>query len=415
MSDTTLHRHSRRQPLALAWPRAIASGAALALVLAGCGGSEPAPTASPTTSPTATTSPTSSPTASAEGTHVVEQVEVVSIEDVATGLEAPWGITFHQDGTFYVTERDSGRVLAVTDDGDATVLTGAGAEWIEQEVDAAGEGGLLGIALSPEDQQAMYLYLTRADDNAVVRVDLDGDSLGEPTEVLTGIPKADNHNGGVIRFGPDGYLYVGTGDAAEPELAQDEGSLAGSILRIVADGVDDGAPAPDNPNGDEVYSWGHRNVQGLGWAEDGRMFASEFGASEADELNLIEPGRNYGWPEVEGLVGAPDGTELGDTVEGFTYPVAEWRPTSTSSPSGIAVTDEGVYVAALRGEALFRSALEPDGVGEPVEVVTDHGRLRTVLVGPDGALYVVTNNTDGRGEPREGDDRILRVEVAPAG
>ncbi|MFN3867353.1 MAG: PQQ-dependent sugar dehydrogenase, partial [Demequina sp.] len=226
-----------------------------------------------------------------------------------------------------------------------------------------------------------------------------------------------NHDGGRIAFGPDGYLYIATGDAAQPDLAQDRSTLHGTILRVVADGPEgdeDGAPAPDNPFDDLVWSFGHRNVQGLGWAPDGTMLASEFGQVEADELNVIVPGANYGWPLVEGLIGAPDGTGLGDTVDGLTYPVAEWRPTAVSSPSGIAVTEEGAYVAALRGRAIYRVPFTTDGVGEPQVLVDDLGRVRAVAIGPDGALYALTNNTDGRGDPREGDDRIVRMELAPA-
>jgi glucose/arabinose dehydrogenase len=226
---------------------------------------------------------------------------------------------------------------------------------------------------------------------------------------------AANHNGGRLKFGPDGFLYVTTGDAANGELAQDRDSLAGKTLRIVADGSSaDGSPAPENPFDTAVWSWGHRNVQGIAWVEDGRMYASEFGQGDVDELNLLVAGANYGWPTVEGLDRSPSGTQLGDTVDGLTYPVAEWRPTSSASPSGIAATREAIYIAGLRGEALFRVPLTASGVGAPEKLIDDVGRVRDVLVGPDGALYIATNNTDGRGTPRTGDDRIVRIEIAPA-
>jgi len=218
--------------------------------------------------------------------------------------------------------------------------------------------------------------------------------------ILDGIPKGANHTGGRLAFGPDGFLYATTGDIYQADRAQDRDSLGGKILRMTADGE----PAPDNPFDSLVWSWGHRNVQGLGWAVDGRMFASEFGQDTWDELNLIESGGNYGWPDVEG-----EGDGGGD----FVSPLHVWR-TSEASPSGLAVTREGIYLAGLRGQTLWRVPLTADGTGEPQALLQDHGRLRHVIEAPDGALWVLTNNTDGRGNPRGGDDRILRVEIEPA-
>jgi glucose/arabinose dehydrogenase len=270
----------------------------------------------------------------------------------------------------------------------------------------------------------VFLYRTGERDNAVLRAELDLDSLalGGLTTILDGIPKASNHDGGRIAFGPDGYLYVATGDAGNTQNSQDPESLGGKILRITPDGE----PAPGNPDaGSPVWSLGHRNVQGLGWDASGRMFASEFGQNQLDELNVIEPGGNYGWPDVEG---PGNGFEPPPGVT-YTDPVA-WWPTSEASPSGIAVTEEAIYLASLRGERLWRVPLlglptavaegESRGFGEPQALLEgEFGRLRAVHVGQDGELYVLTNNTDGRGEPRtEGgrlvDDRLLRVTLTRA-
>jgi glucose/arabinose dehydrogenase len=220
-----------------------------------------------------------------------------------------------------------------------------------------------------------------------------GDRLTDVEVVLAGIPAGRNHNGGRLAFGPDGYLYVTTGDAGDTDHAQDLGSLGGKILRLSPDGE----PAPGNPFGTAVWSYGHRNVQGLGWAQDGRLFASEFGQNELDELNLIEPGASYGWPLVEGWAGNPDHRD----------PVVTWA-TEEASPSGIAVTSDGIWVAALRGERLWHVPLTPDGVGAATAHL-DLGRLRAVVEAPRGGLWVLTGNTDGRGDPRAGDDRLAHV------
>ncbi len=325
--------------------------------------------------------------------------------DVLTGLTTPWGLAFLPGGALLVTLRDSAQVLLVTADG-AAALTGPGAEELTGSTLARGEGGLLGIAVSPDVAQdrLVYLYRTTADGNEVVRARLEGGTLAALEPVLTGIPAAGNHNGGRIAFGPDGHLYVGTGDAGEPSAAQDPATLAGKILRVTPGGD----PAPGNPDPTSpVWSLGHRNVQGLAWAPDGTMLASEFGQETTDELNRIEPGANYGWPLVEGVGGR----------DGLTDPLVTWS-TDEASPSGIAVTDDAVHVAALRGARLWtvrladgttpgtRPALEP--AGEPTASL-DLGRLRDVVAGPDGALWVLTQNTDGRGEPRPGDDRLVRL------
>jgi glucose/arabinose dehydrogenase len=343
----------------------------------------------------------------------VEHVAVTSQRDIATGLDVPWAIAFTPDGDMLVSERDAGRIQRIGQDGTVTALTGAGAQDLASANDPQGEAGLLGLALHPDDPSLLYAYQTRPDGNEVLRMSLTGNSLGSLTVILDGIPKARNHDGGRLAFGPDGYLYVSTGDAGNADLAQDTGSLAGKILRIVADGgVTDGQAAPGNPFDSPVWTYGHRNVQGMDWVADGRMYASEFGQNSTDEINLIEPGRNYGWPLVEARDGAPTGTELGQTVDGLTYPVVEWA-TDDASPSGMAATDEGLYVGALRGERVWRVPLTAGGVANPQVLLDGLGRIRNVATGPDGGLYVITGNTDGRGEVREGDDRLLRVTVSP--
>ncbi|MEU4388218.1 PQQ-dependent sugar dehydrogenase [Promicromonospora sp. NPDC023805] len=405
---------------------AIAGSAGVALLLLGCTGSpEPG-----VVSPTPTVSTTSAASGSTSGDDPWDGQVTADVEVVVQELPVPWGLAPLPDDTFLVTMRDGAMLARVHPSGGADQSGGgveylawsSGAEELAEQTVADGEGGLLGVAVDPEDAgpvMTVFLYRTGETDNAVLRAELDLDSgvLRDLRTVLDGIPKASNHNGGRIAFGPDGYLYVATGDAGDPANAQDPESLAGKILRITPDGE----PAPGNPDaGSPVWSMGHRNVQGLGWDSSGRMFAGEFGQDELDELNVIEPGGNYGWPEVEGP---------GDEA-GFIDPVA-WWPTAEASPSGIAVTEEAVYLASLRGERLWRVPLlgdasavadgESPGFGEPQALLEgEFGRLRAVHAGPDGELYVLTSNTDGRGEPLRAevgpliDDRLLRVTLAPS-
>ncbi|GGB85532.1 hypothetical protein GCM10011314_26550 [Knoellia flava] len=307
----------------------------------------------------------------------------------------PWAVAFLPGGDALVTLRDEGEVVRVSPTGRRTTVgTVPG-------VDPGGEGGLLGVAVSPTfaEDSTVHLYLTSADDNRVVRTTLGAGGFGPMTPVLTGIPKARNHNGGRIAWGPDGFLYVATGDAAQPDRAQDRSNLGGKILRVTADGK----PAPGNPvAGSPMWSMGHRNVQGLAWGADGTMYASEFGQNTWDELNVITAGANYGWPEVEGI----------EQREGFVAPVAQWS-TDDASPSGIAVGADGaVYMAALRGESLWKVPVSgPRRTGEPVRLLENRfGRLRDAVTAPDGTLWVLTSNTF-RGDPRSGDDRVLRVPV----
>lgn len=305
------------------------------------------------------------------------------------GLDAPWSIAFH-DGVALVSERDRARVLEIADDGETREVA------VIDGVVPAGEGGLLGLAVRDGE---LFTYFTAQDENRVERREITGEagdlSLGEPTTVIEGIPAAGNHNGGRIAFGPDGMLYITTGDAGDRDSAQDVDALSGKILRLTPEGdLPDDNPFDDSP----VFSYGHRNPQGMAWDAEGTMYASEFGQDTWDELNVIEPGGNYGWPEVEGIADDDD----------FIDPVQQWSP-GDASPSGIAVSGSDILIANLRGERLRVVPLDDLTTGTE-RFAGELGRLRDVITGPDGTPWVLTNNTDGRGSPRPGDDRILRLD-----
>ena len=375
-----------------------AATAALVLVgTAACGAEEPGTAAAPPSSaPPAATGPvTPSPAASPQAPTAPPADAPVSLDTsspqvLATGLEVPWGLAFLPDGDALVTERETARVLRVpAAGGEPQVVTTV------RDADPAGEGGLLGIALSPEfaADELVYVYVTTGEDNRVVRFPLSAPDDVEP--VLTGIPKGTIHNGGRIAFGPDGLLHVGTGDTGDTSLSQDDDSLGGKVLRVTADGE------PAGTGGSPVLSKGHRNVQGLAFDAAGRLYAVEFGQNRFDEVNQVSEGSNGGWPEVEG---ADDGGGR------YLAPVATWE-TSEASPSGAAVVGDVLYVAALRGRRLWQVPLDgAGGAGEPTSVLDgEFGRLRTAQQAPDGSLWLMTSNRDGRGEPVDEDDRILRL------
>jgi glucose/arabinose dehydrogenase len=311
--------------------------------------------------------------------------------DLVTGLAVPWAIAFLPGGDALVTERDSARLLRVSPAGKVTVLGKV------PGVRPAGEGGLLGVAVSPAfaTDRYIYLYFTAESDNRVVRLRYDR-AIGTPEPIITGIPKGGNHNGGRLAFGPDRLLYVTTGETGDTALAQDRRSLGGKILRVRPDG----SPAPGNPFGSRVYTYGHRNVQGVAWDERGRMYATEFGQDRFDEINRIEKGRDYGWPRVEGFGGG----------RRYTDPLLTWT-TAEASPSGLAYADGSLWAAALAGERLWQVPLAADGsVGRPVPHFEGrYGRLRAVVRAPDGSLWVTTSDRDGRGRVDQGDDRILVI------
>jgi glucose/arabinose dehydrogenase len=319
-------------------------------------------------------------------------------------------MAFLPDGTALITERGNqvptGRGDGV-DSGIARIMSVTPAGVVREvqrlpEVDLGpGEGGLLGIAVSPSyaTDGWVFVYYSAANDNRVARL-----RLGQPPEpILTGIPVSGGegrfHQGGRLAFGPDGMLYASVGETYfDSEIAQDRDSLGGKILRMTTDG----APPPGNPFPDSlVWSYGHRNVQGLAWDAQGRMYASEFGSKTYDELNVIEPGRNYGWPKVEGF----------STDPAHANPIATWTPTAIASPSGIAVHNGYIYVGCLRGQGIYR--LDLDG-RNPRKLLASYGRIRTVTVAPDGSLWASTSNRDQVGredrlpQTPEG-DRILRI------
>ncbi len=379
--------------------KAVATTLIALLALAACsaegdpnGLGTPSPSPQPSTR-TVEAEPTPSPETSPSPEDVGPARPRV-VGTVARGLVAPWGIAFLPDGSALVSERDTTKVLAIPADGGRPREVGR-----LEAAQPQGEAGLLGLAVSPtyDEDSLVYAYMSTASDNRVVRMEYDGRRLGEPRVVLDGIPNGFIHDGGRLEFGPDGYLYISTGEIGEEQLAQDRDSLAGKILRVTPDGK----PAPGNPvDGSPVWTMGHRNVQGLAFDDQDRLWASEFGANTWDELNRIERGRNYGWPLVEGR---------GD-LEEYRNPFAQWR-TSEASPSGLAYAEGALWMASLRGQRLWRVPVRDNGtIGKPQGFfVGDYGRLRTVVVAPDGSLWLSTSNRDGRGEPAPQDDRILRV------
>ena len=300
------------------------------------------------------------------------------VEVVAEGLEVPWEIAWLPDGRALITERP-GRIRTL--DGDLVA---------EVPVSALGEGGLLGLALDPDFERRafVYLYFTTADGMQLERWRFEDDRLTREAGLIDGVIEAGPiHDSGRIAFGPDGALYVATGDAGDEQLAQEPDSLNGKFLRL--------REYRGGPTRPEIVSLGHRNPQGFDW-EPGtdRLISTEHGSTGFDEINEIEEGNNYGWPEVTG----PD-------HGGFTAPLRVYE--ESVAPSGATFWEGDFWFATLRGEALRRLSL--DEGSEEVLLANEYGRLRTVRVGPDGALYVLTSNRDGRGSPAASDDRVLRL------
>ncbi len=315
---------------------------------------------------------------------------------VAENLDTPWDIAFMPDGDMLVTERP-GRLRRLGASPASIAIPG---------VKESGEGGLMGLTLHPDfaSNKLIYVYFTAGttgSENKIIRYKLENNALVQDKVIISGIPSAIYHDGGRIAFGPDGMLYATTGDATDANLAQDKNSLAGKVLRLTADG----AIPSDNPFGTAVWSWGHRNSQGLAWDAQGRLWATEHGRSGSssgyDELNLIVKGGNYGWPTIQGSA----------TQQGMIAPVLHSGATTTWAPSGIARAGTKLFWAGLAGESLYEATIESNGTvsGFKAHWKGTYGRLRAVTLGPDGHLYISTSNRDGRGSPAANDDRIIKV------
>ena len=325
-----------------------------------------------------------------------------NIKVIAQNLDTPWALAFLPEGDMLVTER-SGRIRYLDQQGNLDPQPIAMLKTVQE----IGEGGLLGITLHPDfsTNHYMYLYYTYSNNgentlNRVVRMTFKDKKVTEEKIIIDKIPGAANHNGGRIKFGPDKLLYVTTGDAQVPSQAQDTNSLAGKILRV----TDDGLKAPGNPFGNLVYSYGHRNPQGIAWNQKGQLWSTEHGRSGIpsglDEINLIEPGKNYGWPTIQGE----------EKREGMVIPVKN-SGSQTWAPAGSVFIDDYLFFGGLRGQRLYRIRLEGKIAKNIEEYFTnDYGRLREVTLGLDGMLYVTTSNQDGRGLPRKEDDRILKID-----
>lgn len=346
--------------------------------------------------------PAASPTPTPLNTNT-KSADVPQTEVLAENLNVPWDIAFLPDGDILFTERNGNvKQLFFTTDKHVETIGSI-------DVKQVGESGLHGIALHPsfEANRYVYLYYTYSGNenntlNRVSRFTYANGNLSDETIILDAIPGAMFHDGGRIRFGPDEFLYITTGDAQSPSSAQDTDSIAGKILRI----TDDGKPAPGNPFNNLVYSYGHRNPQGITWDENGNLWETEHGPSGVgtdccrDEVNLIKPGQNYGWPDITGS----------ETAPGMVTPLRESGIINVWAPASVAYVNGSLFFGGLRGEALYEAPINGDSITEIIPHFDDKfGRIRAVTVGPDNMLYISTSNRDGRGNPRTGDDKIIRV------
>jgi glucose/arabinose dehydrogenase len=342
------------------------------------------------------------PSASASSDPAGNGDQAVAVTVLAKNLEIPWGMAFLPDGSALVTERDTGRILQLGPGTDADGLKVTEVQRLT-EPEAGGDGGLLGIAVSPKykTDKTVFIYYSTAKDNRVAKLTL----KGTPQPILTGIPRSLNDNGGQVAFGPDGYLYVGTGDGTVTgSQAQNPKSLGGKILRMTTAGK----PAPGNPvKNSLVWSSGHRNVQGLAWDSGKRMYASESGQQKIGEVNLIEKGKDYGWPKAEGDSADPK----------FTNPLVSW-PNEESYCAGVAVLERMIATACLLGQRLWMMNSTGNGtlLGQPQALaVGEYGRLRGLVAAPDGSFWASTSNQEDGGDPGPDDDRILRLVFSDGG
>ncbi|MFB6466305.1 PQQ-dependent sugar dehydrogenase [Cytobacillus sp. Hz8] len=314
------------------------------------------------------------------------------VKVIANQLQIPWAIAKIGD-TFYISER-TGTIVKYSGEGKIRQKV-----YLKKPLAQAAEAGLLGFVLSPDFQKngIAYAYYTYKDEsgqfNRIVTLHLSGNEWQEESLLLDRIPSGAYHHGGRLAIGPDGMLYATAGDAAKnPEVAQDLHSLAGKILRLNLDGsIPKNNPFPNS----YVYSYGHRNPQGLTWAPDGTLYASEHGQSARDEINRIQKGHNYGWPVIQG----------DEKSEGMETPLFHSGANDTWAPSGMAYYNDKLYVATLRGNAVRVFDLKS---GTTEKVITGLGRIRDVFI-EGNTLYFISNNTDGRGTPDEEDDKLYQV------
>lgn len=333
---------------------------------------------------------------------VISAIDQPLYSIIAKNIDTPWAIAFLPDKSMLVTER-KGTVIKISTDNSYQPKVVATISQAKEK----GEGGLLGIALHPDFQKNhfVYFYYTFQNDgentsNRVVKMVYKNDQLEDETVIVDNIPGASNHNGGKIKFGPDGYLYITTGDAQNPSQAQDTGSLAGKILRV----TDEGKPAVGNPFKNLVYSYGHRNPQGIAWNQDGTLFATEHGRSGVqsglDEINIIKTGKNYGWPAIQG----------DETKTGMQSPVVNSGASSTWAPAGADFVGNSLFFGGLRGQGLYEVVFEGEKfISMKEHFIKELGRIREVVLGPDNMLYITTSNRDGRGNPSSQDDLVIRV------